>query len=80
MRTRTQTIIIILAAMLALMSCGKEKDNSHVPSGRVARMTVTQHHAHQWELRVQLVHLHRQPQRNELQRSQYRFLFTPCSG
>ena len=25
------------------MSCGKEKDNSHVPSGRVAHMTVTQH-------------------------------------
>ena len=25
------------------MSCGKEKDNSHVPSGRVAHITVTQH-------------------------------------
>ena len=43
MRTRNQTTIIIFAAMLALMSCGKEKENYHVPSGRVARMTVTQH-------------------------------------
>ena len=37
MRTEIRTTI------LTLMSCGKEKDNSHVPSRRVAHMTVTQH-------------------------------------
>ena len=43
MRTEIRTTVIVLTTILTLMSCGKEKDNSHVPSGRVAHMTVTQH-------------------------------------
>lgn len=43
MRTEIRTTVIVLTTILTLMSCGKEKDNNHVPPGRVARMTVTQH-------------------------------------
>ena len=43
MRTEIRTTVIVLTTILTLMSCGKEKNNSHVPSGRVAHMTVTQH-------------------------------------
>ena len=43
MRTEIRTTVIVLTTILTLMSCGKEKDNSHVPSGRVAHITVTQH-------------------------------------
>lgn len=43
MRTVIRTTVIVLTTILTLMSCGKEKDNSHVPSGRVAHITVTQH-------------------------------------
>ena len=43
MRTVIRTTVIVLTTIWTLMSCGKEKDNSHVPSGRVAHITVTQH-------------------------------------
>ena len=40
---RASTIFLTAIILTAAVSCGKEKDNSHVPSGRVAHMTVTQH-------------------------------------
>jgi len=40
--TKLTALFVTICTLLAV-SCGKEKDNSHVPSGRVAHMTVTQH-------------------------------------
>ena len=40
---KPSAIFLCIVFLLAAVSCGKEKDNSHVPSGRVAHMTVTQH-------------------------------------
>ena len=40
---KPSAIFLSIVFLLAAVSCGKEKDNSHVPSGRVAHMTVTQH-------------------------------------
>ena len=40
---KPSAIFLSIVFLLAAVSCGKEKDNSHVPAGRVAHMTVTQH-------------------------------------
>ena len=40
---KPSAIFLCIIFLLAAVSCGKEKDNSHVPAGRVAHMTVTQH-------------------------------------
>ena len=40
---KPSAIFLSIVFLLAAVSCGKEKDNRHVPSGRVAHMTVTQH-------------------------------------
>lgn len=40
---KPSAIFLSIVLVLAAVSCGKEKDNSHVPSGRVAHMTLTQH-------------------------------------
>ena len=40
---KPSAIFLSIVLVLAAVSCGKEKENYHVPSGRVAHMTVTQH-------------------------------------
>ena len=46
---KPSAIFLSIVFLLAAVSCGKEKDNSHVPAGRVAHMTVTQHTPVEWQ-------------------------------